>query len=414
MQVFKFGGASLKDATGVRNVGAIIQRYADQPLLVVVSAMGKTTDQLEQVVAWHHAGKDYQSILNTIRSYHFQIIDDLFQDSADLTKRLNKIIEQIEQEVAAPGEYDMVYDQIICFGEILSSLIVHQYILSLHVSATWMDARKYIATDNTFREGKVDWAKTAKTIESLRPLLQQQVGITQGFIGSTPEGFTTTLGREGSDFTAAIFGSCLQAKSVTIWKDVPGVMSADPKRLPHAIVFDELPYQEAAEMTYYGASVIHPKTIKPLANRMIPLYVKSFTNIDLPGTIIHHCKVDALPPLTVFKTNQCLISCKVTDFSFVTEQQLTIIFKAISDHDIKINLMQNSAISFSFCVDFRESKVLKLIDVLSKSFEVYYNTGLTLITVKNYDQKSFDEYRHRKGVLLEQSSRSTLQVLVKD
>lgn len=232
-------------------------------------------------------------------------------------------------------------------------------------------------------------------------------------MGSTADKKTTTLGREGSDYSAAIFASCLSAKSVTIWKDVPGVMSADPKRLPSAVVFDELPYQEAAEMTYYGASVIHPKTIKPLANANIPLFVKNFDDTSLPGTRIYACKVYKLPPLIVFKDNQCLISCKVTDYSFVNEDQMGYIFQMLSQHDVRINVMQNSAITFSFCVDYREPKILKLIEALSKKFEVYYNTGLTLITVKNYDAATFAEYRNRPGVLIEQTSRSTLQVLVR-
>ncbi len=223
-----------------------------------------------------------------------------------------------------------------------------------------------------------------------------------------------SLGREGSDFSAAIFGCCLKAESVTIWKDVPGVMSADPKRIPSAVVFEELPYKETAEMTYYGASVIHPKTVKPLANRGIPLYVKSFVNPDLNGTKIHECHIDKLPPLIVHKENQCLISCKVTDYSFINEDQLGIIFQAISESGLRVNVMQNSAISFSFCVDYWENRVLRLISLLSKNFEVFYNTGLTLITVKNYDALTYNEYRNIKHVILEQSSRSALQVLIKN
>ncbi|HMR57401.1 MAG TPA: aspartate kinase, partial [Cyclobacteriaceae bacterium] len=276
-----------------------------------------------------------------------------------------------------------------------------------------IDARDYIKTDATWREGKVDWENSRMHIQGLKKILQNQPIITQGFMGSTADKKTTTLGREGSDYSAAIFASCLSAKSVTIWKDVPGVMSADPKRLPSAVVFDELPYQEAAEMTYYGASVIHPKTIKPLANANIPLFVKNFDDTSLPGTRIYACKVYKLPPLIVFKDNQCLISCKVTDYSFVNEDQMGYIFQMLSQHDVRINVMQNSAITFSFCVDYREPKILKLIEALSKKFEVYYNTGLTLITVKNYDAATFAEYRNRPGVLIEQTSRSTLQVLVR-
>jgi aspartate kinase len=221
------------------------------------------------------------------------------------------------------------------------------------------------------------------------------------------------LGRDGSDYSAAVFASGLNAESVTIWKDVPGVMNADPKRLDGAVVFEELPFKEAAEMTYYGASVIHPKTIKPLANRNIPLFVKNFDDPSLPGTRINECVVKNLPPLIVFKENQCLISCKVTDYTFISEQQLSAIFQVVAKMDVRINLMQNSAISFSFCVDFREQKVLNLIEVLSTQFEVYYNTGLTLITIKNYDNKTFNEFRKKPGIIVEQSSRSTMQLLMR-
>jgi aspartate kinase len=232
-------------------------------------------------------------------------------------------------------------------------------------------------------------------------------------MGRDANGFTTTLGRDGSDFSAAIFASCLDAESVTIWKDVPGIMNADPKRMEAITVFEELPFSEAAEMTYYGASVIHPKTIRPLATKSIPLFVKNFDDPSLEGTKIHECHVDHLPPLFVFKDNQCLISCKVTDYTFVTEEHMSKIFHALTELNIHINVMQNSAISFSFCIDFRESKVKALIERLQHQFEVYYNTGLTLITIKNYDEKTFDTFRRKPGVLLEQASRSTLQLLVR-
>jgi aspartate kinase len=286
--------------------------------------------------------------------------------------------------------------------------------LQLQLPAYWLDSRECISTDRTFREGKVDWERTEDNIRKLRERLKDKIIITQGFIGGTSDGLTTTLGREGSDYSAAIFASSLGAESVTIWKDVPGVMNADPKRLTAAVVFNQLPFKEAAEMTYYGASVIHPKTIKPLANRGIPLLVKNFDDPTLPGTRIHECKVDHLPPLIVFKDNQCLVSCKVTDYTFINEEQLFTIFRILNELDIRINVMQNSAISFSFCIDFRESKLRALVQRLQNHFEVYYNTGLTLITVKNYDDAAFETYRNRPGVILEQSSRSTLQVLIKN
>ena len=412
MKVYKFGGAAVRNAAALQNVVSILKNQ-NQQLLVVLSAIGKTTDTLEKIVALSQAKKSFIVEINLIKAYHYEMVDALFEKNNPITSELDKFFNQIETEAIKKDDYDQVYDQVVSLGEIISSLILSRYLTAQGIENEWIDARKFISTDNNFREGKVDWEFTKQNTQKLHNILTKKIIITQGFIGSTNEGLTTTLGREGSDFTAAIFGSCLNAESVTIWKDVPGVMNADPKRLPAATVFEELPFREAAEMTYYGASVIHPKTIKPLANRGIPLYVKNFDNPLLEGTKIHECKVDHLPPLIVFKDNQCLISCKVTDYTFIDELHLGAIFHALSERNIKVNLMQNSAISFSFCVDFREHKIISLVKELSKKFEVYYNTGLTLITIKNYDQKTFNDYRLKPGVVLEQSSRSTLQVLIK-
>jgi aspartate kinase len=414
MKVFKFGGASLKNGAGIRNVASIIQQHGTNAILVVVSAMGKTTNALERIHALTSAGKSPAEEIEILRAYHLEILSELFPDSSAVYPAVDVLFDELAKELQSPGEYDQVYDQVVSIGEIISSVIVHHYLVSQHVASHWLDARTCVATDSSFREGKVDWTKTTANIDRIKNTLAQNIMITQGFIGRTEDGFTTTLGREGSDFTAAIFASALHADSVTIWKDVPGVMNADPKRLPAATVFEELPFREAAEMTYYGANVIHPKTIKPLANKNIPLLVKNFVDPSLPGTKIHECTVEDLPPLVVFKDNQCLISCKVTDYTFITEQHMGLIFHALSELDLHVNVIQNSAISFSFCLDFRENKVLKLIHNLQAHFEVFYNTGLTLITVKNYDARTFDTYRKREGVLLEQSSRSTLQVLVKN
>ncbi len=411
MNIFKFGGASLKNSERIKNVVDIISSHSKEPLLVVVSAMGKTTDALEKIASLSSDRKDFKRELEEIKNYHVTICRDLFQGDY-FENELKTQFSNFNSTALAQGEIDFVYDQIVSFGELISSSILTAYLKYRKFEVSWIDSRQYIKTDNTFREGKVDWNLTQKNIAALKQTKDQLI-ITQGFIGSTTRNETTTLGREGSDFTAAIYGSCLGAQSVAIWKDVPGVMSADPRRIPTALVFDELPYKEAAEMTYFGASVIHPKTIKPLANRQIPLLVKSFIDPTVAGTKIHECRVEHLPPLIVYKENQCLISCKVTDYTFVDETQMTTILKALSDLNLKINVMQNSAISFSFCIDYRESKVLKLIDVLSKQFEVYYNANLTLITIKNYDAVTSSVYRTMKGVILEQSSRSTLQVLVK-
>jgi len=413
MQVFKFGGASLKNAEAIRNMTAIVKSHSKTPLVVVVSAMGKTTNALESVLNTFNKRGDYTSEVQAIKAHHVQICQELFYPFEPIVNQLDLIFNDLLKKIQAPMDHDQVYDQVVSLGEIVSSVIVEQYLAYTGLSSLWIDARKYIVTDATFREGNVQWKKTGERIHSLKEFLEKDIIVTQGFIGAAENSMTTTLGREGSDFTAAIFASGLGADSVTIWKDVPGVMSADPKRLPTAIVFDELPFKEAAEMTYYGASVIHPKTIQPLALKQIPLHVKSFDDPSLPGTKIHECHVDNLPPLIVFKDNQCLISCKVTDYTFLNEQQLSTIFHALSELDIRINVMQNSAISFSFCIDFREHKVMALIDKLQCHFEVHYNTGLTLITVKNYNEETFNTYRKKPGVMIEQSSRSTLQVLVK-
>ena len=413
MKVFKFGGASLRNAAGIRNVGGILGQ-SGRPLLTVVSAMGKTTDMLERVLHAHHHTTSYQSALQESKVYHHQIIDELFRNNTNVLNEVNRVFDQLEKDLTLTEDADLVYDQVVSKGELISSIIVYHHLLDLQLPAYWLDARTCIQTDDTFREGKVDLETTERNILSLKEKLKDRIIVTQGFIGRSPGGYTTTLGREGSDYSAAIFASSLGAESVTIWKDVPGVMNADPKRLTAAVVFDELPFKEAAEMTYYGASVIHPKTIKPLANKSIPLLVKNFDDPSLPGTVIHECKVSHLPPLIVFKDNQCLVSCKVTDYTFINEEQLFTIFRILNDLDIRINVMQNSAISFSFCIDFRESKLKALVLKLQSHFEVFYNTGLTLITVKNYDDAAFETYRKRPGVILEQSSRSTLQVLVKN
>lgn len=411
MKVFKFGGASVRNASAIRQVARILSQNTEGPLLVVISAMGKTTNALERVHAAFQNGKPAEAEIAQVVDYHRTIAEELMPASAEAKKTIKEFEDALHREAARQGGWDETYDQLVSWGEWVSTQLVSCYLRAQGISNLWLDARTCIVTDANYREANVDWAATTAHIQKLH--WSAPVLITQGFVGKAGNGLTTTLGRDGSDFSAAIFAHGLNAESVTIWKDVPGVMNADPKRLPAAIVFEELPFKEAAEMTYYGASVIHPKTIKPLANKGIPLWVKNFDNPALPGTRITECKVDHLPPLIVFKDNQCLVTCKVTDYTFVNEAQMSTILQALAEHDVHINLLQNSAITFSFCADYREEKIMKLIADLGKSFEVYYNTGLTLITVKNYDAATFQEYRARPGVLLEQSSRSTLQVLVK-
>jgi aspartate kinase len=305
MKVFKFGGASLKNASAIQNVASIIRSQPPQKLLVVVSAMGKTTDMLERILQLSPSTQTFAQTLASIKKYHREIIETLFHDPTDVLEEVGRYFTVLESELKNDADPDQIYDQVVSLGELISSTILHYYLLEKKAPSEWIDARVFIRTDNSFREGKVDWATTSDNIQKLEPILAKKIIITQGFIGKTQDGLTTTLGREGSDFSAAIFGSSLNASSVTIWKDVAGVMNADPRRFPNAIVFPELPFKEAAEMTYYGASVIHPKTIKPLANKSIPLLVKNFDDPSLPGTQIHECTVENLPPLIVIKDNQC-------------------------------------------------------------------------------------------------------------
>lgn len=415
MKVFKFGGASVKDAPGVENVALILQSHTVGPVIVVVSAMGKTTNALERILNNFRNNTDHNAELSALKHFHASIMEKLFPKDHPVFARVEDRFHQLESQLRKDSKYDEVYDQVVSVGELISTVIVHEYLVLRKLSSRWVDARDYVLTDNTFREGKVNWGKTCQLINKLEPMFETaNFLVTQGFIGRAENGLTTTLGRDGSDFTAAIFASCLKADSVTIWKDVPGVMNSDPKKISTACVFEELPFREAAEMTFYGASVIHPKTIRPLATHSIPLYVKSFDNPSLCGTKIHECHVDELPPLIVFKENQCLVSCKVTDYTFITEDQLRQVFSIVTELNIRMNVMQNSAITFSFCFDFRESKLKALLARLQPDFEVYYNTGLTLITVKNYDKVTFDQYHNKSGVLIEQSSRSTLQVLLRE
>ena len=412
MMVFKFGGAALRDSAGFRRVAEIILSAGEDKPLVVVSAAGKTTDALEKIFQSVLSGTPDETRLSEIYLYHSSIASELLSDPEPFHREMDSIFKSIREGVTFEGSQDALYDLIVSRGEVLSSQLMFLYLSGKVADCSLLDACHLIITDGHHREANVNWPATESRIRSA---VQGNSGIqiTQGFIGSTITGKVTTLGRDGSDFSAAIFATALEARSLTIWKDVPGVMSADPKRVSGAVVFAELPYREAAEMTYYGASVIHPKTIKPLANKNIPLFVKSFADPSLPGTLIHECRVEKLPPLIVFKDHQCLISCKGTDYTFITEHQLSDIFKHISASGIRINVMQNSAITFSFCVDYREGKVQQLIERLSRSFEVFYNTGLTLITIKNYSREIFNEYRSRPGILMEQSSRTTLQILVR-
>ncbi len=415
MLIFKFGGASVKDSEGVKNIKNILSTYKNKRLLVVVSAMGKTTNALEEVVKSFYFKKgNCDQKLQEIEKFHQSIIDLLFDEQVEISNQLQRIIQKIKSYLKniEQQKYDEIYDEVISNGELLSTLIISYYLNAIGINNKWLDARKYVKTDSNFREAKVNWEATKSSID----LLDENINlfVTQGFIGGTSDGKTTTLGREGSDYTASIFASCLKAESVTIWKDVPGVLSADPRLFSEYQKFNQLSYAEAVEMTYYGATVIHPKTIKPLQNSNIPLFVKPFLSPMEEGTIINgeEFKQKNIPAIIV-KKNQTLISISSKDFSFISELNISQIYTIFARLNIKCNVSQNSALSFTVCIDFEEMKFEELIKNLKFSFHVKYNENLTLYTIRHYKLDLLSKLLKGKIVILEQLSRNTAQIVVK-
>ncbi|WP_343524484.1 aspartate kinase [Pedobacter sp.] len=419
MDIFKFGGASVKDAAGVKNLANIVRDYKKGKLLIVVSAMGKITNRLEDLTqAFLTQNDEAHAIFEEIKHFHFSIIDELFQGKHhpvydEVANTFVEIDWLIEDE--PDNDPDYIYDQIVSIGEVVSTKIVAAWLNETENKALWIDARNYIQTDNTYREGKVDWTKTNQIIQKdLVPLLTDNIIVTQGFIGGTSENYTTTLGREGSDYSAAIFASCLDAAALTIWKDVPGVLNADPKWFDETEKIAQLSYHDAIELTYYGATVIHPKTIKPLQNKGIPLFVRSFIQPEGEGTAITK-ENNPLPiPSFIFKVNQALISIFPKDYSFIIEENLSNIFELFHRHKIKINTMLNSAISFSVSIDDHPVQIEKLIKDLSEEFTVKYNKGLELVTIRYYNQQTIDRVTIEKDILLEVKSRHTCQMVMKN
>ncbi|NTD97518.1 aspartate kinase [Agrobacterium tumefaciens] len=419
MDIYKFGGASVKDAAGVKNLSTIVRDYQNGKLLIVVSAMGKMTNKLEELTkAYLEGNENTHALLDEIKHFHFQIIAELFDGKShsvydDVANTFVEIEWLIEDE--PDNDADYIYDQIVSIGEVVSTKIVAAWLSESGNKTFWADARNFIQTDNTYREGKVDWAKTNLIIQKdLIPLLANNIIVTQGFIGGTSENYTTTLGREGSDYSAAIFASCLNADALTIWKDVPGVLNADPKWFDETELIAQLSYHDAIELTYYGATVIHPKTIKPLQNKGIPLFVRSFIQPEGAGTAITK-ENNPLPiPSFIFKINQALISIFPKDYSFIIEENLSNIFERFHKHKIKINTMLNSAISFSVSIDDHPERIERLIEDLSAEFTIKYNKDLELVTIRYYNQNTIDRVTVNKDILLEVKSRHTCQMVMKN
>ena len=416
MIVFKFGGASVKDADGVKNLYKILDQYKDQEVFVVVSAMGKTTNALEKVVQDFVAKSDWKSALNQVFDEHETVLNALTTEHGDAHEAMEKIKAYANAflEADTDADYDFLYDQIVSIGEILSTKIISSYLKSRGLMNDWLDARKLIHTDNNYRAANVDWELTNQRVTSAWEWKKNNIVISQGFIGGGDHNRMTTLGREGSDFSAAIFAFCLDAESVTIWKDVDGVLNADPKYFNNAELLPNISYREAVELSYYGASVIHPKTIKPLENKEIPLFVKSFIHSEQEGTLINtNTSEDSKIASYIFKEEQVLLSISAKDFSFIVEEHISDIFQRFARHRMKINTMQNSAISFSVSVDADKNKLEELISDLQTDYEVRYNEGLELLTIRHFNEKIALELATGKEILLQQKTRHTLRMLMR-
>lgn len=417
MRVFKFGGASIKDPQAIRNVLHVLQTVGFDNSLIIASAMGKTTNALEDVINNYFKKPDeLKQAIQVVKDYHFSIINGLFENKNHLVfDKVNVLFGEMEYFLSnnKSPNYNFVYDQVVCFGEILSTTILSYFFNQESIENVWIDSRNLIKTDTTYRDAVVDWVKTENNIKN--QIQSEKLYITQGFIGSDPNHFSVTLGREGSDYSAAIFAYCLDAESVIIWKDVPGVLNADPRYFEDTILLNQISYREAIELAFYGASVIHPKTLQPLQKKEIPLYVKSFVNPTLPGTSVSKGAVlEPFVPCFIVKKNQLLISISSKDFSFIMESQVSEIFKWFGKNHIKVNVIQNSAISFTVCVEDKFNNFEALNEVLSKNFNVSFNENVSLYTIRHFDENAAKSVIQNQTVLLKQVNTETMQIVIKE
>ncbi|MFH6602690.1 aspartate kinase [Maribacter algicola] len=416
MRIFKFGGASVKDADGVRNLAKVLDQVGHHNTLLVVSAMGKTTNAMEAVVnAYFENGQSLPSALQDVINYHDDILNGLFENASHpIYDRVKSLFDEVHGFLAwnKSPKYNFVYDQVVGYGELISTTIISEYLNESGVSNTWLDVRNLIKTDNSYRDTTVNWEKTQQNVQT--KVDRKKFNITQGFLGSDDNNFTTTLGREGSDYTAAILAYCLNADSVTIWKDVPGVLNADPRYFKETQLLNKISYREAIELAFYGASVIHPKTLQPLQQKEIPLNVKSFLNPKDPGTIVGKgIGIDPKVPCFIVKKNQVLMKLSSLDFSFIVEDSISELFKMLHDHKMKVDLIQNSAISFSVCVDNRFGRLEELLALLKGRFKVVHHEGVSLYTIRHFTNEAIESLLNGHDVLLEQRGKETLQLVVK-
>lgn len=417
MKIFKFGGASVKDANGVKNVTSVLEQVGYENTLVIVSAMGKTTNALEVVIKnYIEKSNELNASVQEVRKYHNQILLDLFEDEDhEVFFAVNAHFDDLEYFLRSnkSPNYNFVYDQVVSYGEIISTTIVSYYFNYKGLSNTWLDVRNFIKTDTNYRDANVNWEQTQVLIT--KKIEKGTLYITQGFLGSDPNNFTTTLGREGSDYTAAIFAYCLGADSVTIWKDVPGVLNADPRYFENTVLLNQISYREAIELAFYGASVIHPKTLQPLQQKEIPLFVKSFINPLLPGTSVSKgSDLEPHLPCYIIKKNQLLLSLSSLDFSFIMEEHISEIFALFHQHKLKVNLIQNSAISFSVCIEDKFNNFNDVKSILTKKFKITFNENVSLYTIRHFNEDAAQIVETNKTVLLKQISRETLQIVTKE
>lgn len=412
MQVYKFGGASVKDAKGVRNVAKVLETTNPKQKVVVISAMGKTTNKLEHIISlYFEKSNQLAEAISALKQDHYEILDELFDDSSNPAyTKTNYFFDELSiffDRNKSPN-YDFVYDQVVGFGELISTSIVSYFLKSVGIENVWHDCRNLIDTDSTFRDADVNWDNTQQKI--LNHINEDELSITQGFIGSDSNNFTTTLGREGSDYTAGIFAYCLNAENVTIWKDVPGVLNGDPNVFENTKLLEQISYEEAIELAFYGASVIHPKTLQPLQQKEISLFVKSFYNPKDKGTKVGKGKLlNPLLPCYIVKKDLVFLSLSTLDFSFFVEENISEVFALFHKHQIKVDLIQNSAISFSVCVDNKFKNVDKLIEILKAKFKVHHQKGVSLFTIRHYDDEAIQRIEKDKTVLLKQLHKETIQ-----
>jgi len=415
MRVFKFGGASVKDAQSVKNVVSILREFGHKETLVVVSAMGKTTNAMESVVAnYFDTNADENEAISIVELFHYEIVDELFDSKAHpIYKKLASLFEEIKGFLAwnKSPNYSFVYDQLVGYGELISTTILSHYMNDIGIENEWLDVRSCIKTGPEYRDAKVDWELTAKAIKE--QVDRSKLYVTQGFLGSDDNNFTTTLGREGSDYSAAILAYCLDASSVTIWKDVPGVLNADPRYFDDAVLLNSISYREAIELAFYGASVIHPKTLQPLQRKEIPLKVKSFLAPSELGTTVGKGKgIEPKVPCFIVKKDQVLIKLSSLDFSFIVEDSMSELFKLFHKYRMKVELIQNSAISFSVCVDNKFKKLDDLLQILKNQYKISVHRDVSLYTIRHFDQAAIERLENGKEVLLEQRGKETLQLVV--